>query len=211
MALKVEKFDYNSEDELLSNTYVISDEKKSALIIDPSKDYLGIVNFLKKNELNPQAILLTHGHFDHFKGVEKLVQNYPNIEVYIHYEDESLLTDAKLNCSYYMASPETYEGKVETFLDEKTFHFLGEEIKVIHTPFHTEGSVCYYFVSNKLLFSGDTLLKNGFGRVDLPTSNQRKIISSLKKLDLLPKDLKLCPGHGPNSVLGVEINQLLHI
>ena len=88
--MRVEKFDYNSLDELLANTYVVFDDDKNAIIIDPSKDYEGIVNYLKKNELKPVAILLTHGHFDHFGGVNVLLENYPNLNVYIEEHDYEL-------------------------------------------------------------------------------------------------------------------------
>ena len=102
--MRVEKFDYNSFDELLANTYVVFDDDKNAVIIDPSKDYEGIVNYLNKNELKPVAILLTHGHFDHFGGVNVLLENYPNLKVYIEEHDYELLGDPIKNCSYMCGS-----------------------------------------------------------------------------------------------------------
>ena len=83
--------------------------------------------------------------------------------------------------------------------------FEEDDIKVLHTPFHTKGSVCYYFINNKWLFSGDTLFKNSIGRDDLPNAIPSKTYESLRKIKALHKDTKIYPGHGPNTVLESEL------
>ena len=203
--MHVEKFDYNDKEELLANTYVISDDYKKAVIIDPSSDGDGLSSYLIKNNLEPVAILLTHGHFDHIRGVNKLVDKY-NLPIYIHENDREFLIDPFFNCSYMLKKQIRIEKEPILLNDKEELNLLsGDTIKVIHTPFHTVGSVCYYFINNKLLFSGDTLFMNSIGRDDLPTSNRRKRNSSLDKIKLLPKECKIYPGHGPNTSLNKEL------
>lgn len=203
--MHVEKFDYNDKEELLANTYVISDDYKKAVIIDPSSDGDGLCSYLIKNNLEPVAILLTHGHFDHIRGVNKLVDKY-NLPIYIHENDRDFLIDPLFNCSYMLKKQIRIEKEPILLNDKEELNLLsGDTIKVIHTPFHTVGSVCYYFINNKWLFSGDTLFRLSIGRDDLPGSIRAKKNESLAKLTSLPKELKIYPGHGQNSTLEMEL------
>ena len=202
--VKVEKFDYNSFDDLAANTYVVY-EGSEAVVIDPSQDYDGIVNYLEKHQLTPKAILLTHGHFDHFRGVERILRKY-NVPVYIHSDDMDLLTNQSLNCSYYSGEDITYDGKVKEVSDNEVLKILPEDILVIHTPYHTMGSVCYYFKNSGLLFSGDSLFKGSVGNSSLPTSDARLMNKSLVKLTKLPKQTKVMPGHGGNTTIEYELS-----
>ena len=205
--MKIEKFDYNSFDELLSNTYVLSDSDNQAVIVDPAKNYDGIVKYLNKNNLHPVAILLTHGHFDHFGGVEVLFNTFPGLDVYIEEHDYELLFDRRKNCSYMTMQDVHLNIECRFVKDKDVLHLLkDDDIEVIYTPFHTTGSVCYYLKNNKWLLSGDTLFAGGIGRYDLPTSCPRLMNSSLGKLKNLPSDVKIYPGHGPNSTIGVEFS-----
>ena len=201
--MRVEKFTYNDIDDLNANTYVVINEGE-AIVIDPSIDDDKVGDFLIKNNLKPLMVLLTHGHFDHIRGVDKLTKRF-SIPIYIHFDDEKLLIDDSLNCSYFEESPIIVKTKPITLSGGEELNILGDTLKVIHTPFHTEGSVCYYFLNNKLLFSGDTLFAGSVGRDDLPTSNRRKRNNSLSKLKSLPKECKIYPGHGPNTSLNKEL------
>ena len=203
--MKIEKFDYNDIEELLANTYVISDKDKNAIVIDPSKDNDGVINYLEKHNLILKAILLTHGHFDHMRGVNRLVNKY-HVPLYIHYEDEENLKDSYLNCSDMGDEKIIVEQTPILIKDGDELNILSEGlIKVIHTPFHTKGSVCYYLKDNNWLITGDTLFKMSIGRDDLPGSIPSKRRESLNKIMILPKETKIFPGHGPNSVLEMEL------
>ena len=203
--MKIEKFDYNDIEELLANTYVISDKDKNAIVIDPSKDNDGVINYLEKHDLILKAILLTHGHFDHMRGVNRLVNKY-HVPLYIHYEDEENLKDSYLNCSDMGDEKIIVEQTPILIKDGDELNILSEGlIKVIHTPFHTKGSVCYYLKDNNWLITGDTLFKMSIGRDDLPGSIPSKRRESLNKIMILPKETKIFPGHGPNSVLEMEL------
>ena len=203
--MKIEKFDYNDIEELLANTYIISDKDNNAVVIDPSKDYDGVINYLEKQGLTLKAVLLTHGHFDHMRGANRLINKY-HIPLYIHYEDEENLKDSYLNCSVMCGEDIRVDATPVLVKDNDELNLLSKEtIKVIHTPFHTKGSVCYYLKDNNWLITGDTLFKLSVGRDDLPGSVPSKQEESLSKIKKLPKETKIFPGHGPNSVLETEL------
>ena len=203
--MKVEKFDYNDILELNSTTYVVSDANNNAVVIDPSMDNDKLINYIEKNKLNVKGILLTHGHFDHIRGVDRLVNKY-KVPLYIHFDEVEYLKNPRLNCSYMEGDSFVVESNPISVIDNEELNLLEDEvIKVIHTPFHTRGSVCYYFINNKLLFSGDTLFKMSVGRDDLPGAMPEKTQQSLSKIKKLPKETKIYPGHGPNTVLESEL------
>lgn len=200
--MKIEKFDYNSFDELCANTYILYDEKE-AVVIDPGATNDSVINFLEKRNLSLKAILLTHGHFDHIRGVNHLLDKF-DVPIYIHQDDEIMLTDPDINCSDF--ENVVIQKKPVLLSDKDKLSFLGSEIEVIHTPFHTRGSVCYYLKDNNVLFSGDTLFKMSIGRDDLPNAIPSKRNESLKKIKALPIRTKIYPGHGSNSILEDELH-----
>lgn len=202
--MNIYKFDYNPIDDLVSNTYVIADDNLSCAIIDPGKGNDKLIDFIEKHNLKPTAILLTHGHFDHIRGVDLLADKY-HISVYIHYLDEEMLKDPDLNLSTSMEEALTINADIKTIKDNDELNLFKEKIIVIHTPFHTKGSVCYYLPEKKVLFTGDTLFKQSIGRDDLPNNERHKRVESLNKIKKLPRDLTIYPGHGPNTTLESEL------
>ena len=114
--VKVIPFYYDDDDDLFANTYIVIDEDNKCVVIDPSKDYLGIINYLKKNKLSLQGILLTHGHFDHIRGVKILIDEF-NVPCYIGFEETEFLTDPRLNCSLYMSEEYVLNITPKTFSD----------------------------------------------------------------------------------------------
>ncbi len=180
---------------LLTNCYVVW-ERREAMIIDPGGEEIEkIVSFLKERGLEAKYILATHGHFDHVMGVKRLKSAFPNAKFLLKREDLQLLEKGKQTARFF--NVEDYEiPEVDGFLGENV-----EFLKVIYTPGHTMGSVC--FLSGKYLFSGDTLFKGTVGRVDLG-GDAEKLMESLKLLKSLPDEIVVLPGHGPPTTLGEE-------
>ena len=186
------------------NCYLLVDDK-SAIIIDPLIKSEKLSSYLKENNIVLKAILLTHGHYDHIKGVKTLYNNF-KCPIYIHYEEEEIIRDSYKNGSFLFNDPFILDEEIK-FLDDSLI-IDNFKIDIIHTPFHTQGSVVYYIKDLKALFSGDTLFKRGIGRYDLYSGNKRLISSSLNKLIALYKlegNLKVYPGHGPSTSLEDEI------
>jgi glyoxylase-like metal-dependent hydrolase (beta-lactamase superfamily II) len=201
--MKVVPFLYNDKNELFSNCYLAIDNKSSCVIIDPSCDYDGVINYIIKNSLVCRGILLTHSHFDHMRGIDRTVKAL-NVPFYVSSNDEDGLTDTRLNCSSMSNSKFIVQTKPVLVSDQEVLELLEEPIRVIDTPFHTKGSACYYIAKSNLLFSGDTLFRGSIGRSDLPSSVGREIRHSLSKLFALPDETKVFPGHGLTTTIGFE-------
>lgn len=200
--VRIVPFIYNDVDDLFANTFLVIDSKNSCVVIDPSIDYDGIINYILKNDLSLKGILLTHSHFDHMRGVDRLV-SYFHVPFYVHEDDIGGLTDYKKNCSN-LDKKVIVNSKPTKVNDGEKISLLEDEIYVIHTPYHTVGSVCYYIDKDKALFSGDSLFKMMVGRSDLPTSCSFLRKESLQKLIKLNDEVKVYPGHGRFTTIGEE-------
>ena len=173
-----------------TNCYILKNDGK-ALVIDPGYEPETVLIHLRRENLTLEAILLTHGHFDHVGAVKKLAAQ-TQCKVYIHPAEDSMptmLTAGKLLYTH------TYdEGDV--------LELAGLSIRVLHTPGHTPGSVC--LLCQDVLFSGDTLFAGSCGRTDLPGGDWATIQKSLRRLSGIEADFTVCPGHGEASTLSRE-------
>lgn len=201
--IKVVPFIYEEDDGLFANTFLLCDQENNCVVIDPSKEYPGIVNYIKKNSLNLKAVLLTHGHIDHMRGVDLLVKTF-NAPLYIGFDDEDKLTDTYANCADFLGENGIVKSKAITLADNEVLHFLSEDIKVIAAPYHTSGSVCFYLKESEVLFAGDFIIMHGIGRSDLPSAMPREFNNSMAKILALPDETKIYGGHGPSSTLSIE-------
>ncbi len=188
---------------LSANTYILIDEEsKEAAIIDSGGEFDIINDELQKYDAKLKYILNTHAHFDHVMG-EKEAQDISNAPVYVHAEDKYMLEKLPLQGLKYGFPSVEAPTNIVTF-DENTIFKLGnEEIKVIHTPGHTKGSVC--FLNRNSLFSGDTLFYGSIGRTDLEGGNFSQIQDSIvNKLFTLDESIDVYPGHDAKTTIGYE-------
>ena len=186
------------------NCYIVIDENSNeAIIIDPGNSADRIIEFIKSESIKPKAIFLTHGHFDHIDGCERVRKEF-NIEVIAHENEKEILENKIYNLSVRFSEP--YEIKADKyFKDNEEYEFNDMKIKVIHTPGHTEGGCCYYFINEKVLFSGDTLFYYSTGRTDFPSGSAEKLVKSIHRLfNELDDDVHILPGHGGHTEIGFE-------
>jgi hydroxyacylglutathione hydrolase len=189
---------------LRSNSYVVYDEStREAVIIDAGDDAWKIVEAVQRNRLKPSAIYATHCHFDHVMAVEDLKQAF-NIPFYIHRADEEILMLNKEMTRQLLGIEIPDPPKVDGYVDEGMEIVVGNgRLKVLHTPGHSPGSVCYH--TDSLLFSGDTLFQGSVGRTDAPGGSAEQLTHSIvEKLFKLPDDVEVLPGHGPSTTIGWE-------
>jgi len=187
-----------------TNSYVVFDsERKEGVLIDAGGDPYKILSVIRRHNVKMLGIYLTHGHFDHVLAVNDLVKEL-NYKFYIHEQDLEILSQAPLEAGRLLGISIPPPPHPDGLMKEGDIIRVGNlELRVLHTPGHTPGSVC--FVSEGCVFTGDTLFAGSVGRTDLLGGDPEKLISSiLNKLFCLPDDYVVYPGHGPSTVLHVE-------
>ncbi len=183
--------------------YIINKETDRAVIVDPADDALTIKGYCDMHNLKPEAILLTHGHYDHILAADDIRKAY-DIKIYAAAAEKPLLNDSMKNLSAAWSTPYTLDADIY-INDGDVLKLAGFTIDVISTPGHTEGGVCYYIKDEKVLLSGDTLFEGSYGRTDFPTSSMKKLADSIcGKLFKLPDDVMVFPGHGGETSIGYE-------
>jgi glyoxylase-like metal-dependent hydrolase (beta-lactamase superfamily II) len=194
-----------------TNCYIVSNEDtKEAIVVDPADRADKIEQYLKANDLVCKGILLTHGHFDHIMAAADLAA-VTKAQIHAHEEEAKLLEDPGMNASIQFRKECSLRPDV-LLKDQEVLHMAGFTIKVIHTPGHTIGGACYYFVGHGVLFSGDTLFLEDIGRYDLPTGNGKVLVNSINsKLMLLEDQVIVYPGHGDPTTIGHERDNNIYI
>lgn len=189
---------------LETNAYLVGCEStKKAIVIDPGfKSCERLLLLVEKFGLDIEAIYLTHSHFDHIADVASLKKK-KRCFVYVHQEDAENLRRPGSDGIPDMFGIEGVEP--DGYLVEGEKRCIGNlGFTCIHTPGHSLGSLLFYFSDEKVLFSGDTLFRGTYGRVDLPTSDKEKMKASLEKIKKLPDDVIVYPGHGGSTTIGRE-------
>lgn len=194
------KFHRFSLGELVTNAYILfNEEDGKAVLFDAPAEPEKILNYLEKYNLSLEYIFLTHAHFDHILALEQLKKK-TGAKVVLHELEEKYLNDSSLNLSNVELPHLSADNLVA---DGDVIDFCGTNIKVIHTPGHTIGGVCYLF--DETLISGDTLFFKSIGRFDFPLGSFEEEIRSIKdKLMVLPDTTKVYPGHGFSTTIGRE-------
>jgi len=185
------------------NCYVVSAGGNEAVVIDPGADADDILSYLRAHHLTPAAYLLTHGHADHIGALKKLLAAHA-APVLMHADDQRwAFSERNQILPFYPAqlpAPITLRDVAEG----EELLLAGIKFKLITTPGHTPGGVCFFAPDAKALFCGDTLFQGTVGRTDLPGGDGRILAQSLKKLAVLPPDTQVFPGHGPETTIGEE-------
>ena len=191
--------------ELQTNCYILKNGEAGgeAVIVDPGGSPEKILKAIEKCRAVPEAILLTHGHHDHILAVNDIREAFPSVKVYISAKEEPMLKDPDLNCGF-LENDRVTEADV-LVSDGEELPLLERSFRVMETPGHTAGSVCYYSREDSLLISGDTIFRAGCGRCDLPTGDGKAMQETLYSLLTgLPDDTLILPGHGGSTTVSYE-------
>ena len=188
-----------------TNCYrVYREDLKRAVIVDPGDNGAHILNTCRECGIIPEAVVLTHGHFDHILAVEEIRRAFKEITVYAAEKEAKLLGDPRLNLTASYGTGVTLSPD-HLVKDGDILELAGFKWQVIETPGHTEGSVCLWIKEEEVLISGDTLFAESLGRTDFPTGSSADIIRSIKeRLFVLPDDTMVYPGHGDPTTIGHE-------
>lgn len=191
--------------EIGTNCCIVKNKKSNeGFLIDPGAWAEEIIGRIEDEGVLLNAILLTHGHFDHIMAVNKIREKY-RAEVYAGEKEAKLLSEPSLNASQVVGSPYIVNTPEHLLREGDKIELAGVEISVIETPGHTIGGVCYYIKEEGILFCGDTLFMESIGRTDLPTGSGPELLRSVReKLSVLPEDVVAVPGHGPKTTIGYE-------
>ena len=190
-----------------TNCYTLVSDDNKGIVIDPGDSGDRIAAELKKNSVSPEAVLLTHGHFDHVSGVEALCSEFEKLPVYILDKEMDTLKNPKYNLSGVMGyGPEDFSPLItDTFSDGEEKTIAGFTFKAIWTPGHTPGGCSYFFQKEKMLFPGDTLFCESAGRTDFAGGSMSDEIHSIReKLLTLPEDTNVYPGHDMTTKIAFE-------
>lgn len=188
---------------LAVNCYVIAcDTTRNAAVIDPGDDEEKILSLIKNKNFNLTHILITHGHVDHIAAVAE-IKKTTQAEINMSKDDLMLVENAGFQADMFdLRSPKHFS--IDRFIKDKDQIRVGNlHIKVMATPGHSPGGVCYY--TENCLFAGDTLFSDSIGRTDLPGGSYELLLSSIRnKLLILPPNTKVYPGHGPITTIERE-------
>lgn len=205
--MKIQRFQCNM---LRENCYVVSDESHECVIIDCGAYYeeerQAINDYIAHQQLKPHRLLSTHGHIDHNWGNAMLYRAY-GLHPEIHTNDGQLLNNIALQAKemFQIDVQEKFPTIGRFFEENERIVFGTHTLQVIETPGHTQGGVCFYCEAEQVLFSGDTLFKGSIGRTDLDGGSMFQMIQSLRLLAQLPDTVKVFPGHGEATTMGLEV------
>ncbi|MEY8355306.1 MBL fold metallo-hydrolase [Lachnospiraceae bacterium 54-53] len=188
-----------------TNCYVMYREgQKKGVIVDPGANGDYILDMCRELSVIPEAVLLTHGHFDHIMAVDNITEAFPGAKVYAGEHEKENLADPAVNLTSGFGRSHTVRAD-EYVKDGDVLSIAGISFQVLFTPGHTSGSVCYLIEEEGVLISGDTLFLESLGRTDFPTGSQPMIIRSIKeRLFTLPGDTLVYPGHGNMTTISHE-------
>lgn len=190
------------------NTYVVFNDAKRALIIDPGcydvEEKQELKSFLETNELVPVQLLNTHCHLDHVFGNKWVFETW-GLQLFLHANEEQVLNFAPQSGKMWGLPFENYEGPLHFLQHHDMVTIDTDKFKVLLAPGHSPGSICFYCEEQKFVIGGDVLFRQSIGRTDLPGGNHNVLLQSIKEqLFVLPDDVIVYPGHGEPTTIGFE-------
>ena len=190
------------------NTYVLYNELKEAIIIDPGCytriEEKILSDFIRKENLKPTLLLNTHCHLDHVFGNNYVSETY-GLTAHIHPNEQIVLDRLPEAAAKWGAPTEAYKGPIQYIQEGEIIPLGNDAFKVLLTPGHSPGSVCFYHVEQDFMIGGDLIFKDGVGRTDLPGANPLDLIKSIRtQIFPLPDSLTIYSGHGPVTTWGRE-------
>ncbi|WP_430813183.1 MBL fold metallo-hydrolase [Carboxylicivirga sp. RSCT41] len=191
------------------NTYILSDETKECVIIDPGclapEERESVARFIEDKGYKPVRLLQTHMHLDHVFGSKFIAEKY-NLKLEAHKDDEFWGEQTVEYAANFGMELDSNPPAIGNYLNEGgTINFGNSELEVIHVPGHSPGGIVFYCKEDKIAIVGDVLFRESIGRADLPGGDFETLVSNIKsKLLVLDDDVKVYPGHGPESTIGHE-------
>ena len=203
--INLKMFTFNPVQE---NTYVLWNENAHAIIIDPGCYFTAeqetLHNFIKEKKIIPVQLLNTHCHLDHVFGNKWVAKTY-QLELYLHPVAEKELQFAPATGLSWGLPVDNYTGNFHYLNHGDKVMLDNDELKVLFTPGHSPGSICFYCEKQKFVIGGDALFRESIGRTDLPGGNHQQLMSSIKEqLFILPDETIVYSGHGPHTTIGHE-------
>lgn len=173
-------------------------------IVDCGYDPSPLLDFAEREKLTPIGLLLTHAHCDHIAGIDEAINRFGKLPISIHEAESQWLENPLLNLSALSGVPYSTSPPDHLLKGGETLELAGTSWRVLYTPGHSPGSVCYIHDESKQALVGDAIFAGSIGRIDFPTSNPDDMRATLELLMTLPDDITIHPGHGPSTTIGRE-------
>jgi glyoxylase-like metal-dependent hydrolase (beta-lactamase superfamily II) len=190
------------------NTYLVYDETKQAIIIDAGNSNMDedkeLFDFIEENGLNIQGLYYTHSHVDHILGNNSIINKF-KLKASAHKDSVLFFETANSYAPNLGLEIKDPIFPSDFIFEEDIIEFGNSKLKVLHTPGHADGSLCFYSEEEQFIIVGDVLFKDSIGRTDLPTGDYDLLMKTIKeKIFTLPNSVKVFPGHGPSTSIGYE-------